>query len=194
MRSVRVGGHAEDVHVPGRDLHDEQDVQALEEDCVDLEEVAGQQPLRLGAQERPPGGVYIPRCRAASLGAQDSPGGRFADLMSEPGQFTVHPAAPPGRVLLGQSQHQVADLLAGSRAAWPVRIRPLACDQAAVPGQQRARRDKPMSAQIGWQQPGERGQDRPVGPVRLRPGDMTSEIMAEHHDLCILGCLAAAQQ
>jgi hypothetical protein len=54
-----------------------------------------------------------------------------------------------------------------------------------------------MGAQIGWQQPGERGQDRPVGPVRLRPGDMTSEnreLMAEHHDLCILGCLAAAQQ
>ncbi len=50
--AVRVGGHAEDVHVPGRDLHDEQDVQALEEDRVDLEEVAGQQPLRLGAQER----------------------------------------------------------------------------------------------------------------------------------------------
>jgi hypothetical protein len=45
-----VGGHAEDVHVPGRDLRDEQDVQALEEDRVDLEEVAGQQPLCLGAQ------------------------------------------------------------------------------------------------------------------------------------------------
>jgi hypothetical protein len=140
---------------------------------------------------------YISRCRAASLGAQDSPDGRLADLVSEPGQFTVHPAVPPGRVILGQSQHQVTDLLAGSRAAWPGRIRPLACDQAAVPGQQRARRDKPMSAQIGRQQAGERGQDRPVGPVRLRPGDMTPQhrdLMAEHHDLRILGCLAAAQQ
>ena len=29
-----MGGHADDVHVPGRHLHDEQDVQALEEDRV----------------------------------------------------------------------------------------------------------------------------------------------------------------
>ena len=52
-----MGGHAEDVHVPGGHLHDEQHVQAAEEDRVDVEEVAGQQPLRLSAQERPPGGV-----------------------------------------------------------------------------------------------------------------------------------------
>jgi hypothetical protein len=57
--AIRVGGHAEDVHVPGRHLHDEQDLQASEEDRVDLEEVAGQQPLRLGAQESPPGGARL---------------------------------------------------------------------------------------------------------------------------------------
>ena len=51
-----MGGHAEDVYVPGRHLHDEQDVQALEEDRVDGEEVAGEQSLGLGAQERPLGG------------------------------------------------------------------------------------------------------------------------------------------
>jgi hypothetical protein len=39
-----VGGHAEDVHVPGGYLYDEQHVQAAEEDCVDME-VAGQQPV-----------------------------------------------------------------------------------------------------------------------------------------------------
>ncbi len=49
----------------------------------------------------------------------------------------------------------------------------------------------------GWQQPGQRRQDRPVGPVRLRPGDLTPEhrdLMTEHHDLRIPGSLAAAQQ
>jgi hypothetical protein len=49
-----VVSHAQDVHVPGRYLHDEQDVQTLEEDRVDSEEIAGQQSLRLSAQERPP--------------------------------------------------------------------------------------------------------------------------------------------
>ena len=40
--AVRMGSHAEDVHVPGPHLHDEQHVQALEEDCVDMKEIAGQ--------------------------------------------------------------------------------------------------------------------------------------------------------
>ena len=53
-RAVRMVSHAQDVHVPGPYLHDEQDVQTFEEDRVDGEEVAGQQSLRLSAQERPP--------------------------------------------------------------------------------------------------------------------------------------------
>jgi len=52
--AVRAGGHAEDVYVPGRDLHDEQYVQSFQEDRVHVEEIAGQQPLRVSAQESPP--------------------------------------------------------------------------------------------------------------------------------------------
>jgi hypothetical protein len=52
--AVRVGGYAEDVYVPGRYLHDEQHVQAPEEDRVDMEEIAGEQSVRLSAEERPP--------------------------------------------------------------------------------------------------------------------------------------------
>ena len=57
--------------------------------------------------------------------------------------------------------------------------------------------DESAGAQLGWQQLGERGQDRPVGPVRLRPGDLPPEhcdLMPQHHDLGILGRFAAAQQ
>ena len=61
------GGHAEDVHVPGRHLHDEPDVQALEEDRVNGEEVAGQQSLRLSAQKRP---QEVPAFRGAGLGCR----------------------------------------------------------------------------------------------------------------------------
>jgi len=130
-----VGGHSEDVHVPGRYLHHEQYVKALEEDRVDMEEVAGQQPVRLSAQERPPGGVRVPRRWSAPPGAQDPPHGRLADLVTEPGQLAVHPAVPPCRVLSRQPQPQVTDLLAGSWPTWPARVRPLQFDQAAVPGQ-----------------------------------------------------------
>ena len=111
---------------------------------------------------------------------------------------TVHraPCGIPRRVPSRQPQHQVADLLAGPRTTRPARVRPLTCDQAAVPGQQRAGRDKPAGAQHGWQQPGQRRQDRPVGPVRPGPGDLTPEhrnLMTENHDLRILGGLATAQ-
>ncbi len=54
-----------------------------------------------------------------------------------------------------------------------------------------------MAAQHGWQQPGERRQDRPVGPVRFGPGDLTAQhrdLVTEDHDLRVLGRLAAAQQ
>ena len=67
-----MGGHAQDVHAPGHDLHDEQHVQTLEKDRVDMEEVAGQQPLCLRAQERPPGGVRVWRRWSAPAGARSA--------------------------------------------------------------------------------------------------------------------------
>ena len=194
-RAVRVSGHAEDVHVPGAHLHDEQHIRAPEEDRVDMKEIAGQQAISLCAQKRPPGGVRVPRNRPAPPGAQDPPHRRRTDAMTEPAQLTMHPAVAPRAVLPRQSQHQVADLRAGPRPTRPVRVRPPARDQPAVPGQQRARRDEPVGAQHSRKQPGQRRQDRPVGPVRLGPGDLTAEhrnLMTENHDLRILGGLAAA--
>ena len=119
--------------MPGAHLHDEQRVQASEEDRVDLKEIAGQQAISLCAQERPPGGVRVPRSRPATPGAQDPPHRRHADAVTEPAQLTMHPAAASHGVLPRQSQHQGADLRAGARTTRPIRVRPPACDQAAVP-------------------------------------------------------------
>src|ERR1035441_5061764 len=52
----------------------------FEEDRVHGEEVAGQQSLHLSAQERPPGGAGVPRCRSGPPCAQDPPHGRLADV------------------------------------------------------------------------------------------------------------------
>src|ERR1019366_4168441 len=57
----------------------------FEEDRVHGEEVAGQQSLHLSAQERPPGGAGVPRCRSGPPCAQDPPHGRLADVVAEPG-------------------------------------------------------------------------------------------------------------
>jgi hypothetical protein len=45
--------------MPGGDLHHEQDVEASEGNRVQMEEVAGQQPLLLSARERSPGGAIV---------------------------------------------------------------------------------------------------------------------------------------
>ena len=50
-----VRGDAQDVHAPGLDLHHEEHVQAPEEHGVNMQEVARQDPGRLGGQELPPG-------------------------------------------------------------------------------------------------------------------------------------------
>ena len=51
--TLRPGLHPQDVHPPGPHLHDEQHVQTPEEDRVHVEEITGQQAVRLRAQERP---------------------------------------------------------------------------------------------------------------------------------------------
>jgi hypothetical protein len=76
-----MGGHAADMHVPGRYFHYEQHVQASEEDRVGMEEIAGQQSVRLNAEERPPGAV-VAAGRWPVCGAKDPPDGRRAELVA----------------------------------------------------------------------------------------------------------------
>jgi hypothetical protein len=49
-----MSGNAQDVHGPGLDLHREQDIHALEQDGVHVQEIACQDAGRLGGQELPP--------------------------------------------------------------------------------------------------------------------------------------------
>src|SRR4029077_2085676 len=53
-RTLRRGSRTQDVHPPGYHLHDEQHIEAPEEDGADMEEIAGQQAIGLSTQERPP--------------------------------------------------------------------------------------------------------------------------------------------
>src|SRR6516165_7855842 len=98
-------------------LHDEQHIQALEEDRVHGEEVACQQSLRLGAQEPPPRGVQASGSGPDAPGAEDPPDSRLTDLVAKTGQLAMHPAVAPRGVLHRQPQYQVADLLASRPTA-----------------------------------------------------------------------------
>ena len=111
----------------------------------------------------------------------------------------VHPASggTPGRVLRRKPQHQVADLLADRRAAWPRRISPLAGDQTAVPCQQGSGGHDPVQPQAPGQQPGQGGEHGTVSPVRPRARDLTvqdSDLMPQYEDLRVLDGVTARQQ
>ncbi|HEX9537596.1 MAG TPA: hypothetical protein VGA04_05400 [Streptosporangiaceae bacterium] len=59
-----------------------------------------------------------------------------------------------------------------------------------MPGQQCSGRDEPVAPQYRREQPDQYGHDCPVGPVRLRPRDLTAQhcyLVPEHHDLRVLG-------
>ena len=119
-----MSGRPENVDPAGADLHDEQDIQSLQEDRVEVEEVAGQQPVSLGGQEGPPRGVRLPRRRAERAGPQDPPHGRLAESVAQTDELAVHPAVAPPGVFSGEpvdpargSGCSPVDDLAGSGSA-----------------------------------------------------------------------------
>jgi hypothetical protein len=93
--TVRVGGHAEDVHVPGPHLHDEQHVQAFEEDRVHMKEIAGQQAISFEYAGTPARGYPRAAGPACTAGAQDPPYRCRADAVAEPAQLARHPGVSP---------------------------------------------------------------------------------------------------
>ena len=104
MARPGAGGHAEDVHVAGADLHHEQAVQALQGDrAVHVEEVGGEYRRGLGAQKLPPRRVGAPLGRRRDLQRLEDPAdGRCADPVAELEQFALDPLVSPAVVLAGE--------------------------------------------------------------------------------------------
>jgi hypothetical protein len=99
-----------------------------------VKKVGGQQSGGLGAQEGPPAAICSPWCGAEVGGGQDSPDGARAQAVSQPDEFALDAPVTPGWILLGQTHHDIADLVTDRWAARPVRVGPFLPDQAAVPG------------------------------------------------------------
>jgi len=69
--------------------------------------------------------------------------------------------------------------------------------QAPVPGEQGARCHEPVQPQVPGQQPGERGDHGPVGPVQLRTGDLAAQhgdLVPQYQDLDVLEGVVAGEQ
>jgi hypothetical protein len=101
----------------GAHFHDEQDVKAAQPDGVEGEEIGGQQPGGLGAQEGPPPSVATSWCRAQPCGGQYPSDRARAKAMPEPDQFSLETSVSPGRIFACQAQHQSSDLVINRWAA-----------------------------------------------------------------------------
>jgi hypothetical protein len=133
-----VRGDAAQVHPAGAVLDEHQDIQSLQQHGIHVEEVDGEDPGGLGAQELAPGRARAARRRADTRSSQDFVDGGRRDCEAELGQLAVDAALAPQRILFRHSDGEVGDApnrRRAARLAAPARV-VLSCSQLAVPGQQ----------------------------------------------------------
>ena len=156
-----------------------------------MEEVRGEHRGCLGVQELEPCRVGAPlRCWRDLQGLEDPADGGCADLVAEFEEFALDSLVSPVVVLGGEPPDKHGDLGADRRPSRPVRVSPLAGDQAAMPAQDGAGGYQPVHPQLRWQKPDERGEDRPVCPVQPGPGISAAQhgdLVPQHEELGVLG-------
>ncbi len=139
-------------------------------------------PTAVSFQERPPG-LPGPLWRGVDARVlEDPPDCRGRELVPEAGQLAVDATVAPARIVAGHLQHQRAHRLPSPGPPWrAAREGPAPPDKVRVPAQHGPRRGNQLElAEPGTgQQPGQRGQHRPVGPRQPRCLDLT----LEHGDL-----------
>ena len=164
-----------------------------------MEEVRRQDRLGLPGKERPPGLPRPPGSRVDAGVLEDLPHRRRRQLVSQPGQLAVDAPVPPARVVPRHLRHQRTDRLRSARPSRTApRIRPPPLDQVGVPAQQGPRGDDQayLAEAARGQQPGQRGQDRPVSPGQPRCSSMAlenGELVAQDEDLRVLGAVGAGE-
>jgi len=147
LRHPRITGvvnDAGDLDASGLEVDDEQDVIADEADegeHLDGEEVGGGDDVGVGLQERAPGrGAF--GVRRDALVTQGLGDGRTCDAVVELLELALQPAVAPARVVLRHAHDQLADGLHDAGATDALgHVRPLGCDELAVPAQQGVRCD-----------------------------------------------------
>jgi hypothetical protein len=97
--TIRIGGDAGNSDAASRQLDEEQDVKALQEERVDSEEIAFENARRLLTKELGPALFESPRCRRDSRLLQNRPDGARGELDPEPDQLALDPPVAPARVL-----------------------------------------------------------------------------------------------
>ena len=146
-----VGGDPGDVHAAAAVLDHHEDVEAAQEDGVDVGEVDREDRVGLRGEELSPGRSGPSRGGIDAGGLQDRPDGGGGDPVAESDELALDASVAPGGILPGHPQHQGPDRLWGGWAAWLSSwVGPAAGDEVGVPAQQGSGRDEPQPAQTGW--------------------------------------------
>src|SRR5215207_11763500 len=137
-----MGGAPSQMDATAGDLDEEQYIQLLEPDGIDREEIHGDDALRLSPQELAPGWPFALTCWPELFLAQDLPDRRCRYINTEALQLADDALIAPARVLMCQPNNQNPNVTADPRATRASDVGPPVRHQAAVPVQQRGRRNE----------------------------------------------------
>ena len=130
---------------------------------------------------------------------QDLPHGGGGDRVAELDELAVHPPVPPGRVVRGDADDELADRGCCGRPAGTALagVVPSAGDQSPVPGEQRRRGHREdLAPPAAGDQPGQCCEPQPVGWLVADPADLAAQhrvLVPEHQELGVLGRLTPGQ-
>jgi hypothetical protein len=195
---IRVGGHPGEVDSPSVQLDEEQHIQPPQPHRVDGEEIAGDDPGGLLAQEHPPGRIRPPWRGVQPTPTQHRPDGGGRDSDAQVLEFALDPLVAPARVLPGQADDQLSHVLVQRwSAGLVVRVGPCAGHQASVPAQQRLRPDDETGPAGSGQHAADGSEQRSVGgpePGSSRLAAQHTELVTQDEDLQILGGVVIGEQ
>ena len=123
---------------------------------------------------------------------------RRRDAEPERGELARDPLIAPPGILARQAQDELTGLSADRRSpGLPCRIGPASRDKLAMPADERVRRDEERVPALARNAPARSGEERPIGPPKCRPRDLTPkdrEFVAKHDDRELLELLGAARK
>ena len=196
--AARMAGAAHYVHPVAAELDEEEDVEPGGKDGVNGEEVAREHARRLAADELAPGDAGSPVRRSEPCLAKELANRRRRDAEPERGELARDPLIAPPGILAREAEDELTGLSADRRSpGLPCRIGPASRDKLAMPAQERVRRDEERAPALARNAPARRGEERPIGPPKYRPRDLTPKdrkFAAKHDDLELLELLGAARK
>jgi hypothetical protein len=180
-----MSGDPGEVDAAGAVLDHDEDVEASQEDGVDVGEVDGEDCAGLCGQELSPGRSGLSGSGVDASGVEDLPHGGGGDVLAEPDELALDASVAPAGVLSSHPQYQSVD---GFRSGW-------AAGSASRVGP--AAGDEPQSTQACRQQSAQRAEDGAVNPCQRRAGAVSTQhgdLVTEREDLGVLGCVGPREQ